>query len=136
MAILALVASGLALGGLVLSSIVPILFFGLFAAVGGEGFDEGSFVDGATTYLGRVELAADGSVSGPALAGAIVPMVSEDSYDGMAERTSCDPVPHVTADVSVLCRADDPAWYGVVRFTGTDGTFQLITVGDTQGSIP
>lgn len=136
MAILALVASGLALGGLVLSSIVPLLFFGLFTAFLGEGIDEGSFVDGAITYTGRVELAADGSVSGPALAGAVVPMVSQDAYDGMAERTSCDSVPHVTADVSVLCRADDPAWYGVVRFTGTDGSFELIAVGDTQGSIP
>ena len=94
-AILALVASGPAPGGLLLSSVVPLRFFG-----------------------------------------AVVPMVSEDAFDGMAERTTCEPAPHVTADVSVLCRADDPAWYGVVRFTGTDGSFDLITVGDTQGSIP
>ena len=128
MAIIALVTSGLALGGLVLSSIVPLLFFGLFAAVGGEALDEGSFPSLGTSYGGEVAPAADGSVAGPALAAAVTRLVQDDGTVEPGTRLSCDPVPRVAGGVSVLCRADDPAWFGIVRFTSTDGSFQVVTV--------
>ena len=31
---------------------------------------------------------------------------------------------------------DDPAWYGIVRFTDTDGSFQIITVSPEGESFP
>lgn len=129
MAIIALVASGLALGGLVLSSIVPLFFFGLFAALGGEAIDDGSFVPSlSTSYGGEVAPAADGSVAGPALAAAVTQLVQGDGTSYPGTRLSCDPVPHVAGGVSVLCRAGDPSWFGIVRFTNSDGSFQVVTV--------
>lgn len=141
MAIVALVVSGLALLGVLAMAILPTLLFGLFGlALSGDfedGFDDSlGFSSVSTYYGGRVAPAADGSIAGPTLAAEVVDMVSDGFDDGMAERTSCDPVAHVAKDVSVLCRASDPSWYGVVRFTDDTGAFEILGIGDTQGSVP
>ena len=136
-AIVALVLSGVALFGMAMTTIGPLLAFGLFASVAGEGFDEGSmFPSVSTSYGGEVTPAADGSVAGPTLAAAVTPLVLDDAGEDLGERLSCDAVPHVAGGVSALCRADDPAWYGIVRFTDTDGSFQVITVSPEGESLP
>ena len=38
--------------------------------------------------------------------------------------------------MSALCRADNPTWYGIVRFTNGDGSFQVITVSPDGESFP
>ena len=141
LAIIALVLSGIALLAVVATTLVPLMLFGAFAAAFGEypgdDFSDAMDLSSTTTYFGGdVTPAADGSVSGPALAAAVVPMVSEGFEDGMAERTSCDAVAHVAQDVSVLCRASDPTWYGIVRFTDDQGGFEVVATGSTQGQVP
>ena len=139
MAITALVISVVTLLGVVATSVLPLLVFGLFATTFGEDLgDDSLFSSVGTAYGGEVTPAADGSVAGPTLAGAVVPLVSggvDDDAD-MAERVSCDAVPRVAAGISVLCRASDPDWFGIVRFTGTDGSFSVVTVGDDGWSMP
>jgi hypothetical protein len=140
-AIIALVVSGVTLVAVVATTLLPLLLFGAFATTLGEDleddFGESMNLSSTTTYLGgEVDPAADGSIAGPALAAAVVPMVSEGFEDGMAERTSCDPVARVAKDVSVLCRASDPTWYGIVRFTDDAGGFEVIGTGSTQGQVP
>jgi hypothetical protein len=136
-AIIALVVSGLALLGVALTSIVPMLFFGLFASVAGEGFDDGTlFPSVSTGFGGQVSPAADGSVAGPTLATAVTDVIHDDTGEDLAGRVSCDPVSSVAGGVSVLCRAEDPTWYGIVRFTSPDGTFQITTVSTDGESFP
>ncbi len=136
-AIVALVLSGVALFGIAMTTIGPLLAFGLFASAAGEGFDEGSsFPSMSTSDGGEVTPAADGSVAGPALAAAVTQLVQDDTGQDLGERLSCDAVPHVAGGVSALCRADDPAWYGIVRFTNSDGSFQVITVSPEGESFP
>lgn len=141
-AITALVVSVVTLLGVLATSVLPLLFFGLFATAFGGGFgealgDESLLSSVGTVYGGEVTPAADGSVAGPTLAGAVVPLVSGPDEDAdMAERVSCDAVPRVAAGTSVLCRASDPDWFGIVRFTGTDGSFDVVTVGDDGWSTP
>jgi hypothetical protein len=132
-AIVALVVAVVALVGALLVTVLPMLLFGLFGAVAGESFDEGwAGPSVGSAYGGRVEPAADGSVAGPTLAGAVVEVASVGPEDDLAGRVSCDPVPRVAADVSVLCRADDPRWYGIVRFTDADGSFDVVMVGPDE----
>jgi len=140
-AIIALVVSGVTLLLVVATTMVPLLLFGAFTATFGEDLegDLGDSMDlsATTTYLGGdVTPAADGSVAGPSLAAAVIPMVSEGFEDGMAEPTGCDPVPHVAKGVSVLCRASEPTWYGIVRFTDDHGGFEVVATGSTQGQVP
>jgi len=136
-AIVALVLSGVALFGIAMTTIGPLLAFGLFASAAGEGFDEGSsFPSMSTSDGGEVTPAADGSVAGPTLAAAVTQLVQDDTGQDLGERLSCDAVPHVAGGVSALCRADDPAWYGIVRFTNSDGSFQVITVSPEGESFP
>jgi len=128
-AIVALVLAGVALVGVAMTTIGPLLAFGLFSSVGGESFDEGTmFPSMSTSYGGEMTPAADGSVAGPTLAAAVTELVQDDPGADLAGRVSCDPVPHVSGGVSTLCRATDPSWFGIVRFTGTDGSFQVISV--------
>lgn len=137
MAVVALVLSGVALFGMAMTTIGPMLAFGLFASVAGEGFDEGTmFPSVGTSYGGEVTPATDGSIAGPTLAGAVAELVQEDAGEDLAGRVSCDPVAHVAGDVSALCRASDPTWYGIVHFTGTDGSFEVITVSPDGESFP
>ncbi len=137
-AIIALVVSGLTLLGMVVMTIAPFLFFGAlaFGAVSsfGDVIDEGSLMSSGTTYLGgKVSPAADGSVAGSTLAGAVVTLVSDDGLGGMEGRVTCDPVDRVGDEVSTLCRATDPTWYGIVRFSGSDGSFDVISMGGAEG---
>lgn len=137
MAVVALVLSGVALFGLAMTTVGPLLAFGLFASVAGEGFDEGTmFPSVGTSYGGEVTPAADGSVTGPALAAAVTELVQNDFGDELGLQLSCDPVAHVEGGVSALCRADGPTWYGIVRFTDGDGSFQVITVSPDGESFP
>ncbi len=133
-AIVALVISGLTLVGVAVSTIAPILFFGAltFGAAGfGDTIDDGPMMSSNATYPGgRVLPAGDGSVAGSTLAGAVAELVADNDLAG---RLTCDPVARVGDDVSVLCRATDPTWYGIVRFSGSDGTFDVITVGGPDG---
>jgi hypothetical protein len=69
-------------------------------------------------------------VAGSTLAGAVAELVADNDLAG---RLTCDPVARVGDDVSVLCRATDPTWYGIVRFSGSDGTFDVITMGGPDG---
>jgi hypothetical protein len=137
MAVVALVLSGIALFGMAMTTIGPLLAFGLFASVAGEGFDEGTmFPSVGTSYGGAVTPAADGSVTGPALAAAVTELMENDFGDELGLQLSCDPVPHVEGGVSALCRADNPTWYGIVRFTNGGGSFQVITVSPDGESFP
>ena len=72
-------------------------------------------------------LAQHGPFQGPAAATA-PQLVPDDGSADLGTGLSCDPVPHVAGGVSVLCRASDPSWLGIVRFTSTDGSFQVISV--------
>ncbi len=121
-----------------MTTIGPLLAFGLFASVAGEGFDEGAmFPSVGTSYGGEVTPAADGSVAGPTLATAV-----DRARAGRRRRRARRAAqlrrryPTWRVDVSALCRADDPTWYGIVRFTSTDGSFQVITVSPDGESFP
>ncbi len=138
-AIIALVISGLTLLGIGVMTIAPFLFFGAlaFGAAGfGDVIGDGSMMSSSASYYGGdVTPAADGSVTGTTLAAAVTALASDNGLDGMAGRVTCDPVPHVGGDVSVLCRATDPAWYGIVRFSGSDGSFDVLTMGGPDASF-
>jgi hypothetical protein len=90
----------------------------------------------STSYGGGVTPAVDGSVAGSTLAAAVTELVQDDAGEDLAGRASCDPVPHVAGGVSVLCRANDPTWYGIVRFTSTDGSFQVVSVSPDGEPLP
>jgi hypothetical protein len=139
-AILAMVTAGLALLGVAASTVVPLLFGLLLVGFGssyGDVIDDGSLMSSSTTYLGgHVDPAADGSVAGPTLAGAVVELVADNGLEGMSDRVSCDPVAHVGDDASVLCRATDPTWFGIVRFSGSDGSFDVLSMGGPDGPMP
>lgn len=97
-------------------TVVPMLFFGL--AFGGFGsFDEG--FPGPPS--GRVEVAADGSVGGEALAEAL-----EDEGDYYYEDVSCPATARVATDVTTICRGNDGVddLRIVVVFEGDDGRFR------------
>jgi hypothetical protein len=89
----------------------------------------------STSFGGEVTPSGDGSVAGATLAAAVTRLAKDDGMEP-AGPLSCDPVPRVAGGVSVLCRAADPAWFGIVRFTSTDGSFQLITVGADGDPVP
>jgi len=136
-AIVALVISGVTLLGVGVMTIAPFLFFGALAFGAGSGFgdivDDGSLMSSSGSYLGgEVTPAADGSIAGSTLSTAVVELVAD---GGLAGRVTCDPVAHVGNDVSVLCRATDPAWYGIVRFSGSDGSFDVLTMGGQDASF-
>ena len=137
MAIIALVISGFTLLGLALSTVAPLLFFGFVALGLGAGFgdviDDGELASSSASYSGgEVTPAADGSVAGSTLATAVVDLVVD---GGLAGRVTCDPVARVGDEVSVLCRATDPTWYGIVRFSGSDGSFDVLTMGGADGPM-
>ena len=136
-AIVALVLSGVTMLGVVVATIAPLLLFGALTvgagAVFGDVVDEGPLTSSNASYSGgEVTPAADGSVAGSTLATAVVELVAD---GGQAGRVTCDPVVHVGDDVSVLCRATDPTWFGIVRFSGSDGSFEVITTGGPDGSF-
>jgi hypothetical protein len=135
-AIVALVVSGVTMLGVVVTTLAPLLFFGAlsFGAAGfGDVVDDGSLMSSNASYSGgKVSPAADGSVAGSTLAGAVVELVAD---GGLAGRVTCDPVAHVGNDVSVLCRATDPAWFGIVRFSASDGSFDVLTMGGSDSSF-
>ena len=77
MAVVALVLSGVALFGMAMTTMGPLIAFGLFSSVAGEGFDEGTmFPSVGTSDGGEVTPAADGSVTGLALAAAVTSATS------------------------------------------------------------
>ncbi len=96
------------------TTLIPMLFFGLFMAAGSGGaFDEG-FIDGPQ----RVTVAADGSVSGTALAQALE---EAEWYEDM----TCPDTAKVATDVTTICRGSDgfEDMRVVVIFEGSGGKF-------------
>lgn len=97
-------------------TVLPMLFFGL--AFGGFGSFEEGF---PSPPSGRVEVAADGSVSGEALAEAL-----EDEGDYYYEDVTCPATARVATDVTTICRGTDGVddLRVVVVFDGDDGRFR------------
>lgn len=99
------------IGAMVLSFLLPMLFFGLLM---GGGLGEEGFPGGPQ----NVTVAADGSVSGVALA-----EVLEEAgwYDDM----TCPGTPKVATDVTTICEGDDgfADLRVVVVFQGSNGRF-------------
>ena len=103
------------IGAMALSFLLPMIFFGLFMGAGfGGAFDEEGFMGGPQ----RVTVAADGSVSGTALAEALE---EAEWYQGM----TCPDTAKVATDVSTICEGNDgfSGMRVVVVFEGTDGRF-------------
>ncbi|WP_353951103.1 hypothetical protein V6K52_15875 [Knoellia sp. S7-12] len=103
------------IGAMVLSFVLPMIFFGfLMGGPFGGDFDEG-FMDGSQ----RVTVAADGSVSGAALAD----VLEDDWYEDM----TCPHTAKVGTDVTTICRGSDGIedLRVVVVFRGTDGEFTM-----------
>lgn len=103
------------IGAMVLSFVVPMIFFGLFMGAGfGGSFDEEGFMGGPQ----RVTVAADGSVSGTALAEALE---EAEWYQGV----TCPDTAKVATDISTICEGTDgfSGMRVVVVFEGTDGRF-------------
>lgn len=101
-------------GAMVLSFVLPLIFFGLLTGAGfAGGFDEG-FIDGPQ----RVTVAADGSVSGVALADALE---EAEWYEAM----TCPDTATVATDVTTICRGSDgfDGLRVVVVFRGSEGEF-------------
>ncbi|CAN7328090.1 DUF3824 domain-containing protein [Knoellia sp. LjRoot47] len=97
-------------------TVLPMLFFGLVLGGGFMG-DEG-FMGGPPT--GRVAVGPDGSVTGEALAEALVR--DDDFY---YEEVSCPATAKVATDETTICEGNDGVedLRIVVVFDGTDGTF-------------
>ncbi|MFL6175158.1 MAG: hypothetical protein ACJ715_00795 [Ornithinibacter sp.] len=72
-------------------------------------------------------------ISGPTVPGAVGELVADHGLGGMADRVRWDPVPRVADEASVLCRATHPSWFGIVRFSGSDGSFDVMTMGGPDG---
>lgn len=131
--IIALVVGSIALLGQLLSMVFPfILFGGLMGGLGGE-WDEGPVSMGSSGYPGRATPAADGSMSGTALRDGLV-RAARDAGDvhGSPATIRCDDVPEVARDVSVLCRDTGARWFAVIRFTGGDGSFVVLTMNELE----
>ncbi|MFW5473911.1 hypothetical protein ACOCJ5_11440 [Knoellia sp. CPCC 206450] len=100
-------------------TLLPMLVFGLaFGGFGGFGTFEEGF---SGPPPGRVVVAADGSVSGEALAEAL-----EDENDYYYEDVSCPSTTRVATDVTTICRANDGVddLRVVVVFEGDEGRFR------------
>lgn len=103
------------IGAMVLSFVLPMIFFGFLMGAGGGGpFDEEGFMGGPQ----RVTVAADGSVSGAALAAALE---EAEWYEGM----TCPDTARVATDVTTICRGSDgfEDLRVVVVFEGDSGEF-------------
>lgn len=108
---------GVVIGGLLgvlLAWLLPMLFFMVL------GFGAFGPVDGPMTSPSRVDVAADGSVSGEALAQALM-----DS--GWYEDMTCPATPKVATDVTAICTGTDGFMdlRVVVVFRGDSGSFSV-----------
>ena len=139
-AIIALVVGSVALLGQMLTMVVPFLFFGVFGLLG-SGFEtgEGVFGESASVTIGggQVATAPGGTVPAAALTSAVRDVLGVgDPYLPPPGEVTCDAAPRVARDASVLCRADVDGWYGIVRFTDGDGSFELLSVHGPDWSGP
>lgn len=131
-AVIALVVGSVALLGQLLTMVVPFLVFGALGLFG-SGFDtdEGFFAESGGVVIGGGQVAptALGTVPASALTSAVRETLGvDDPFLPPPGEVTCDAAPRVARDTSVLCRADVDGWYGIVRFTDDDGSFEVLSV--------
>jgi hypothetical protein len=133
-AIIALVLAALSMAVAAFGQFVPFLFLGAFGGPGDGGFfPPGDGVGGftGTVHRGSVTVEAD-TVSAASLSSAVSRATKGELFDPV----TCDPVPRVTADATVLCRSTVDAihTYAVVRFIDDTGRFEVMVFTYESGS--